>query len=133
EFLHLNKTAIEKSSTAVTCFYRCFDRADGDDFQLKYGEWIEITILNSMYKSYIFEGMSKVGDNSYPNAVAFLAAKTRAEFGDAYGYFDDRPLIWKDFAQAGYETLYAEDFVDFNLFTYLAKGFRTKPSDHYLR
>ncbi|CAJ0588170.1 unnamed protein product, partial [Cylicocyclus nassatus] len=92
-----------------------------------------LEVLNSLYKSYIFEGMNKVGDNSYPNAIAFLAAKTREEFGDAGGYFDDRPLIWKDFTKAGYKTLYAEDYVDFNLFTYLAKGFRTKPTDHYLR
>ncbi|VDM76487.1 unnamed protein product [Strongylus vulgaris] len=93
-----------------------------------------LEVLNTLYKSYIFDGMNKIGDNSFPNAVAFLAGKNHAtEFGNVYGHFDDRPLIWKNFEKAGYTTYYAEDFVDFNLFTYLAKGFRKKPVHHYLR
>ncbi|KIH52706.1 hypothetical protein ANCDUO_17190 [Ancylostoma duodenale] len=47
------------------------------------------------------------------------------------GYFDEHPLIWKDFEKAGYTTYYAEDYPVFNLFSYLAKGFRRKPVHHY--
>lgn len=115
--------------------------------------------------------MSKIGDNSFPNAVAFLAGRARSlfrgvqrisnhsasgkhhqtEFGDVMGYFDEHPLIWKDFEKAvsqirypetyinyervlqGYTTYYAEDYPSFNLFFYLAKGFRRKPVHHYFR
>ncbi|KAG8186660.1 hypothetical protein JTE90_014736 [Oedothorax gibbosus] len=83
----------------------------------------------------VFRGMNKVGDNTYPNLVALLTGKK------AYGGglpstkedFDDWPLIWKNYSQAGYATMWAEDFPKFGLFNYLAKGFRRPPTDHYLR
>ncbi|KHJ92944.1 hypothetical protein OESDEN_07150 [Oesophagostomum dentatum] len=206
ELLHLNKTAFEQVGLSLACYYRCFDRVDGDDFSLKFEQWKEIVeptkpgcefietycqrtsfpkttvyynnhnqvlenttksasrapstkkdviivlfdsvshstfirslpksleVLKSKYKSYIFDGFSKVGDNSFPNGVAFLAGKNGyTEFGDVRGYFDDHPIIWKDFRRAGYKTYYAEDYTDFNIFSYLAKGFRHKPVDCYLR
>uniref|UniRef100_A0A8L8KD74 Sulfatase domain-containing protein n=1 Tax=Heligmosomoides polygyrus TaxID=6339 RepID=A0A8L8KD74_HELPZ len=90
--------------------------------------------VSKLYKSYVFEGMSKVGDQSFPNAVAFLAGKGQfLEFGNTDGYFDDHPLIWKDFEKSGYSTYYAEDYPKFNLFFYLAKGFKRKPVHHYFR
>lgn len=47
--------------------------------------------------------------------------------------FNEWPLIWRDFARAGYATLYAEDSPSFNLFNYMAAGFREQPVDHYFR
>uniref|UniRef100_A0A0N5B5T1 Cytochrome P450 n=1 Tax=Strongyloides papillosus TaxID=174720 RepID=A0A0N5B5T1_STREA len=34
-----------------------------------------LSVLINDYKSIIFNGMTKVGDNSFPNAVAFLSGK----------------------------------------------------------
>lgn len=47
--------------------------------------------------------------------------------------FDDWPFIWRNFSAAGYATLYAEDYPDYNLFTYLSNGFRKPPTDAYFR
>ncbi|VDL79319.1 unnamed protein product [Nippostrongylus brasiliensis] len=92
-----------------------------------------LEVLKSLYKSHVFDGMSKVGDQSFPNAVAFLTGREHtADFGDTSGFFDDHPLIWKNFAQKGFVTSYAEDYPEFNLFSYLARGFRRKPVHHYL-
>jgi hypothetical protein len=48
-------------------------------------------------------------------------------------YFDDWPIIWKQFARIGYRTFYAEDYPQYNLFKYLSMGFRSAPTDHYFR
>ncbi|XGW05133.1 hypothetical protein V3C99_015926 [Haemonchus contortus] len=205
EWLHVNRTAIIAAGLSLVCFYRCYDRVEGDDLELQYAEWIQINnpirpgcefietyckkqrslekssttitttkcsggtfhrlpsiagkksvivivfdsvshsnfirnmpksleVLTSLYGSHIFDGMSKIGDQSFPNAVAFLAGRDYAtEFGDTKGLFDNHPLIWKGFEQAGYSTYYAEDYPNFNLFYYLAKGFRRKPVHHYFR
>lgn len=91
-------------------------------------------ILQNRYGSFVFDGMTKVGDNSISNAVGFFAGKWYdSEFGDVHGFFDDHDIIWKRFAESGYRTHYAEDYPGFNLFNYLAKGFRKKPVDHYFR
>uniref|UniRef100_A0A0K0DBM5 Sulfatase domain-containing protein n=1 Tax=Angiostrongylus cantonensis TaxID=6313 RepID=A0A0K0DBM5_ANGCA len=93
-----------------------------------------LDVLKILYQSYIFDGMNKIGDQSFPNAVAFLAGRDyQTEFGDVKGFFDEHPLIWKDFENANYTTYYAEDYPNFNLFNYLAKGFREKPVHHYFR
>ncbi|CAI4223996.1 unnamed protein product [Auanema sp. JU1783] len=92
-----------------------------------------LDVLKKTYKSHIFNGMTKVGDQSYPNAVAFLAGKTENEFGASDGFYDNHSLIWKTFDEAHYTTYYAEDYPGFNLFYYLAKGFQQKPVDHYFR
>lgn len=93
-----------------------------------------LDVMHSLYGSFIFDGMTKIGDNSFSNAVGFFAGKWwNTEFGDAHGYFDDHDLIWKHYRENGYRTLYAEDYPGFNLFNYLSKGFKKKPVDHYFR
>ncbi|KAF1751610.1 hypothetical protein GCK72_018164 [Caenorhabditis remanei] len=90
--------------------------------------------LHTHYGSFIFDGMTKVGDNSFSNAVGFFAGKWwNTEFGDVHGFFDDHELIWKRYRKEGYRTLYSEDYPGFNLFNYLSKGFKKKPVDHYFR
>uniref|UniRef100_A0A915K925 Uncharacterized protein n=1 Tax=Romanomermis culicivorax TaxID=13658 RepID=A0A915K925_ROMCU len=99
-------------------------------------------ILNdSDYMSVRMDGFVKIGDNSFPNAIAFLTGKRSCVSGypdelPCYmgdKYFDDWPLIWHNFSMAGYRTYYAEDHPDFNLFQYTYNGFRKKPVDHYFR
>uniref|UniRef100_A0AC35G9T5 Uncharacterized protein n=1 Tax=Panagrolaimus sp. PS1159 TaxID=55785 RepID=A0AC35G9T5_9BILA len=97
--------------------------------------------LKNMYNSTIFEGFAKVGDNSFPNAAAFLTGKRVQTVGYenempsdmSDKFFDDWPIIWKDFKQQGYATYYAEDYPDYNLFKYLSNGFQKSPTDHYFR
>uniref|UniRef100_A0A914YJB2 Sulfatase N-terminal domain-containing protein n=1 Tax=Panagrolaimus superbus TaxID=310955 RepID=A0A914YJB2_9BILA len=98
-------------------------------------------ILKDLYNSTIFEGFTKVGDNSFPNAAAFLTGKRVQTVGYesemasdmSDKFFDDWPIIWKDFKQKGYVTYYAEDYPEYNLFKYLSNGFKESPTDHYFR
>jgi hypothetical protein len=49
-------------------------------------------------------------------------------------YFDDLPVIWKNFSQKGYATLYSEDDPMLNIFHFLNKnGFEKQPTDYYMR
>lgn len=212
--LILNQTALKlEGFSQLECQWRCFDRKDGDDISLEFGEWatfdqnvtvpcefVEVScvrpalrvsvysnihsqivpkkpvvpklpensalsfkpsvlmiIIDSVSRSnfvrslpktlaylekelgaVVFSGFNKVGDNSFPNAVAMFAGKTVRSYygpselpGDTYSksHFDDWPLIWKNYLQAGYQTLYAEDYPDFNLFNYLADGFKVRGLD----
>ncbi|XP_054717820.1 uncharacterized protein LOC129227305 [Uloborus diversus] len=91
--------------------------------------------LTEVLNMTVFRGMNKVGDNTYPNLIALLTGD-KAYGGSLPDYtdgFDAFPLIWKNYSSAGYATMFAEDFPDFGLFTYLATGFRKVPTHHYLR
>ncbi|XP_013792662.1 uncharacterized protein LOC106476559 [Limulus polyphemus] len=90
--------------------------------------------LQGTMKGFVFRGMNKVGDNTFPNLVAMLTGKQA--YGkelNSYDLYDDWPLIWSDFNKDGYVTLYAEDFPKFALFNYLSTGFQRPPTDHYFR
>ncbi|XP_064477884.1 uncharacterized protein LOC135391530 isoform X2 [Ornithodoros turicata] len=95
------------------------------------------TYLTKVLECTVLRGMNKVGDNTFPNLVALLTGREAyTQIKHPHGTnetFDDLPLIWKEFAEIGYETLYAEDFPQFGTFNYLAEGFRDPPADHYLR
>lgn len=87
----------------------------------------------------ILKGMTKVGDNSFPNMVPFLTGRKvqmqPEEFPgkECSGPFDDWPFIWKNFSKAGYVTALTEDNPEFTLFNYLSKGFIKQPTDFYPR
>ncbi|XP_067124514.1 uncharacterized protein [Centruroides vittatus] len=90
--------------------------------------------LKDNMKSFIFRGMNKVGDNTFPNLIAMLTGK------EAYGNelpseskFDEWPCIWNNYSQNNYLTLFIEDFPKFGLFNYLAPGFKNPPTDYYFR
>lgn len=90
--------------------------------------------LTKNMKSFVFRGMNKVGDNTFPNLIAMLTGK------EAYGnelppesQFDQWPCIWKNYSQNNYITLFLEDFPKFGLFNYLAPGFKNPPTDYYFR
>uniref|UniRef100_A0A5S6R4L0 Sulfatase N-terminal domain-containing protein n=1 Tax=Trichuris muris TaxID=70415 RepID=A0A5S6R4L0_TRIMR len=95
-------------------------------------------VLSTEYRSTMFRGFNKVGDNSFPNGVAMLTGKRMAEVeelpADMRGrFYDDWPIVWKRFAEKGYATLFAEDMPNWSLFNQDGNGFRTKPTDHYYR
>ncbi|XP_054923740.1 uncharacterized protein [Dermacentor andersoni] len=91
-----------------------------------------VTQLNAV----VFRGMNKVGDNTFPNLLALLTGRRVEDVvkpGQRDKVYDDVHIVWKEFREAGYETLFAEDFPAFALFNYLARGFTKPPTDYYLR
>ncbi|KAL1475128.1 hypothetical protein MTO96_037515 [Rhipicephalus appendiculatus] len=95
------------------------------------------TFLTDVLGSVVFRGMNKVGDNTFPNLVALLTgmeAYTQLKHPGTNGdTFDDVRFIWDDFQRNGYLTLFAEDFPEYGVFNYLARGFRDPPTDFYFR
>lgn len=95
------------------------------------------TFLTDVLGSVVFRGMNKVGDNTFPNLVALLTgmeAYTQLKHpGTTGGTFDGVQFIWDDFRRDGYLTLFAEDFPEYGVFNYLARGFRDPPTDFYFR
>lgn len=93
--------------------------------------------LTDVLGSVVFRGMNKVGDNTFPNLVALLTgmeAYTQLKHPGTKGEtFDDVQFIWDDFKRGGYLTLFAEDFPEYGVFNYLARGFRDPPTDFYFR
>ncbi|GBM29814.1 hypothetical protein AVEN_48266-1 [Araneus ventricosus] len=88
--------------------------------------------------AFVFRGMTKVGDNTFPNLGAILTGKS--VFGNELpkvenptGTYDAWPCLWKNFSRSGYATLFAEDRPDIGLFNYLRGGFKDVPTDHYMR
>lgn len=45
---------------------------------------------------------------------------------------DIYPFIWKQYRQQGYVTGYAEDRIEYGIWTLRLKGFKQTPTDHYL-
>lgn len=95
------------------------------------------TFLTESLGAVVLRGMNKVGDNTFPNLVALLtgmeAYSQLIHPGTKGDTFDDVRFIWKDFSREGYLTLFAEDFPDYGVFNYLARGFRDPPTDFYFR
>ncbi|XP_046398818.1 uncharacterized protein LOC124165440 isoform X2 [Ischnura elegans] len=109
--------------------------------------------LTNILKAHIFKGLTKTGDNTYPNMMPMLSGMAAYKhlfkddvlpdeklhipvWGDTqsrHQNFDDVPFVWKNFSQAGYVTMFAEDLPEFSIFNYLAKGFFNPPTDYYMR
>ncbi|KAL1438448.1 hypothetical protein MTO96_048061 [Rhipicephalus appendiculatus] len=92
--------------------------------------------LVSQLNAVVFRGMNKVGDNTFPNLLALLTGRRVEDVvkpGQKDKLYDDVHIVWQDFKEAGYETLFAEDFPAYALFNYLARGFTKPPTDYYLR
>ena len=94
--------------------------------------------LTETLGSYDFKGHMKVGENTLPNLVPLYTG--RRAWSDefpvtdyAHQPFDSFPFIWKNFSDAGYVTMYAEDMAEISTFNYLTKGFIHPPTDHYMR
>jgi len=86
----------------------------------------------------VLHGYSRIGDNSYPNIMAFLTGQLAEE--RPVGPIDWAPFLWKDFSTAGYRTLVVEDgFIENHAFNIWVGGFNSPggfysvPSDYYFR
>ncbi|CEF62594.1 Protein of unknown function DUF229 family and Alkaline phosphatase-like, alpha/beta/alpha domain and Alkaline-phosphatase-like, core domain-containing protein [Strongyloides ratti] len=90
-----------------------------------------------------FKRHVKVADNTYGNWIAILtglraswSSDMKMELTDAWNlWYDDFPLIWKNFTSHKYVTLFAEDRPDIATFNYHGKmyGFKKQPTTHYFR
>ncbi|PIO57978.1 hypothetical protein TELCIR_20598, partial [Teladorsagia circumcincta] len=67
---HLSSTVVDKGDRKSVIVI-VFDSISHSNFIRNMPK--SLKVLNELYKSHIFDGMSKVGDQSFPNAVAFLA------------------------------------------------------------
>ncbi|VDK85954.1 unnamed protein product [Litomosoides sigmodontis] len=88
----------------------------------------------------VLDGYNIVGDGTPQAFIPILTGQTEQElpltrkrFAEA-SYVDEvYPFVWKNFSDAGYITLYAEDSAKVGTFTYRLKGFKHQPTDHYVR
>lgn len=90
--------------------------------------------LTKTMGAYVLRGMTKIGDNTFPNLIALLTGKFPEELplSDKMTY-DDWPCIWKDYSKEGFASMFVEDRPDIGLFNYMRKGFHTQPTHHYFR
>ncbi|KAH8246921.1 hypothetical protein KR032_003890 [Drosophila birchii] len=84
------------------------------------------------------QGYNKMGDNTYPNLMAFLTGFNETYANDRcrptdVGGLDACPLMWKTYKAQGYTTAFAEDWSRYSTFDFLKRGFRNPPTDVYGR
>uniref|UniRef100_A0A914WJN5 Sulfatase N-terminal domain-containing protein n=1 Tax=Plectus sambesii TaxID=2011161 RepID=A0A914WJN5_9BILA len=108
-----------------------------------------INILKENYGAFDFRGLNKVGSNSLPNGYAFLTGIRTEELPSVdfhmdeklpserpnycHEYVDNSTFIGKNFTDAGYVSLMAEDWT-YGVFKVPGCiGFSNKPTTHYLR
>ncbi|KAK3727503.1 hypothetical protein QZH41_018377, partial [Actinostola sp. cb2023] len=65
--------------------------------------------LKDDLKSYMFKGYATVGDATLPNVNALLSGNT-VEENKRMEIIDDWPLLFKDFKNSGFATLWSEDY-----------------------
>lgn len=82
-------------------------------------------------------GYNKVADNTFVNIVPMMTGHFVEELPWDESMiktpFDNFTFIWKNFSQAGYRTLYAEDAPKIAIFVYQKEGFHEAPADYYNR
>ena len=87
----------------------------------------------------ILNGYNIVGDGTPQAFIPILTGKTELELPVVYkrlkkrDFVDVYPMIWKEYKQQGYVTTFIEDFPGAAMFTYRLSGFKTQPTDHYMR
>lgn len=97
--------------------------------------------LTNVLDAIVFTGMTKTGDNTFPNMMALLSginvhkwnSKTNTFTVEKPVYFDDIPLVWDSFKDSGYVTMYNEDTPSLTIFNFCASGFKDPPTDYYVR
>ena len=76
---------------------------------------------------YVFEGHTKIAENTYPNLVPFLVG-IKAYTPEMSMDVNDILFIWNKFSRKGYVTYFTEDAPQMSMF----RGFTNPPSDHYI-
>lgn len=96
--------------------------------------------LKHSLNALVLEGYNIVGDGTPQALIPILTGKielelpeTRKRMGGKADYVDVYPLIWNAYKDSGYITGFMEDVHHIGTFTYRLKGFKTQPTDHYMR
>ncbi|KHN79853.1 hypothetical protein Tcan_07595 [Toxocara canis] len=107
------------------------------ELRFRLGECYEASLLRLQLN---FVGYNIVGDGTPQAFIPILTGKTEEELPLTRKRFKNAnyvdlvyPFVWKNFSDAGYITLYAEDAAAIGTFTYRLKGFKNQPTDHYTR
>jgi hypothetical protein len=98
-------------------------------------------VLTDVLGAIVFTGMTKSGDNTFPNMMALLSGinvhkrNTKSNTLSVHKptYFDDIPIVWDSFRANGYATMYNEDSPSLAVFNFQASGFKNQPTDYYVR
>ena len=98
-------------------------------------------VLTNVLDAVVFKGMTKTGDNTFPNLMALLSginvhkrdSKSNKLSVHKPTYFDDIPIVWDSFRASGYATMYNEDAPSLSVFNFQASGFKYQPTDYYIR
>ncbi|KJH41424.1 hypothetical protein DICVIV_12604 [Dictyocaulus viviparus] len=125
-------------NSGLNVYFLGFDSLSQMSFRRKLPKTVKV--LEETLKSVILNGYNIVGDGTPQAFIPILTGfteeelpLTRKRFPEASFVDDVYPFIWNNFSSSGYVTLYGEDAYRIGTFTYRLKGFRKKPTDHYLR
>lgn len=92
------------------------------------------TFLTKELSSFDMTMHTQDGTNTFPNYVPLLTGRNDYEveqWWDSSKHTDVFDLIWHDFTQAGYRTLYTEDEPTIGGFHFLKQGFLKTPTTYY--
>ncbi|GAB1601031.1 uncharacterized protein LOC115216737 [Argonauta hians] len=92
--------------------------------------------LTETLGGFAFKGYTKTGVNTFPNLIPLLTGKYTHQLKKTpvgSEYYDGYPVIWKNFSECQYVTMYSEDYPFISMFNYYDKGFQKQPTDHYMR
>ncbi|KAL8574792.1 hypothetical protein ACOMHN_031899 [Nucella lapillus] len=87
----------------------------------------------------ILQNYNIVGDATTAAIIPMLTGQTEMSLPEVRRthwdgkMVDEYPLIWNNFSQHGYVTLFAEDEPSLSIFNLRLKGFSAAPTDHYMR
>uniref|UniRef100_A0A8R1E3N2 Uncharacterized protein n=1 Tax=Caenorhabditis japonica TaxID=281687 RepID=A0A8R1E3N2_CAEJA len=136
--LKIRKMKNLEGKKAYNVYFLGFDSLSQMSFRRKLPQTVKF--LEETLGSTVLNGYNIVGDGTPQAFIPILTAQTETElpltrkrYKEA-NYVDDvYPFIWKNYSDAGYATMYAEDAFSIGTFTYRLKGFRNPPTDHYTR
>lgn len=89
--------------------------------------------------AHVLNGYNIVGDGTPQALIPILTGHTELELPETRRRMsesvacDAYPMIWRDYAAAGYVTAFNEDLPNVGTFTYRLNGFTEQPTDHYMR
>uniref|UniRef100_A0A914WNZ1 Uncharacterized protein n=1 Tax=Plectus sambesii TaxID=2011161 RepID=A0A914WNZ1_9BILA len=136
----INRAKAAEKSTAATnlnVYILLFDSLSRLMFQRKLKRAYKFLVQD--LEAVVLESYNIVGDGTPQAMIPILTGQTELElpltrkrYKDA-NYVDDvYPMIWRNFSDRGYVTMYAEDSYSIGTFTYRLKGFNKQPTDHYM-
>ncbi|KAH9524030.1 hypothetical protein Btru_047956 [Bulinus truncatus] len=92
------------------------------------------TFLMEELHSFDMTMYTQVGINTFPNFLPLLSGYTEDEVGkwwDRSKHMDPLDTIWRDYSNAGYRTLFTEDYPHIGGFHFAKQGFMFPPTTYY--